>query len=199
MPRADLIPLPVDRPIWDRFFSVFPLVIVGSKESEDRYNLAPKHMAMPLGWENRYCFVCSPDHTTYHNVRRNGVFTVSYPRPTDVLLASLAAAPRCEDQSKPSLLILPTFPAREVDGVLVKGSYLFLECLLDTVFDGFGPNSLITGRIVAAAAEEEALRSQEVDDGDLIFRAPLLSYLSPGRFAEIKHSHAFPFPGGFSR
>ena len=128
-----LIPLATDRPIWDRFFGVFPLVIVGSKEEDGQYNLAPKHLAMPLGWENYYCFVCSPRHTTYHNIRRHGVFTVSYPRPTEVLLASLAAAPRCEDLSKPSLLVLPTFPARQVDGALVRGCYLFLECTLHSI------------------------------------------------------------------
>jgi hypothetical protein len=121
MPANDtdkLISLAIDRPIWHQFFSVFPLVIVGSKE-DNRYNLAPKHLAMPLGWENHYCFVCSPRHTTYDNIRRHGIFTVSHPRSTEVLLASLAAAPRSEDRSKPSLLVLPTFAARQVDGVLV--------------------------------------------------------------------------------
>jgi hypothetical protein len=49
--QGNLVPLATDRPIWDRFFTVAPLVIVGSKEEDDRYNLAPKHMAMPLGWE----------------------------------------------------------------------------------------------------------------------------------------------------
>jgi flavin reductase (DIM6/NTAB) family NADH-FMN oxidoreductase RutF len=177
---------------------VFPLVIVGSKE-DGRYNLAPKHLAMPLGWENRYCFVCSPRHTTYHNVRRHGAFTVSYPRPTEVLLASLAAAPRCEDLSKPSLLVLPTFPARQVDGVLVQGCYLFLECTLHSILDGFGPNSLIIGNVVAAAAREDALRAEERDASDQIFQSPLLAYVSPGRLAEIRQTTAFPFPRGFAR
>ncbi len=134
MPTDDadkLISLAADRPIWDRFVGVFPLVIVGSQEEDGQYNLAPKHLAMPLGWENHYCFVCSPRHSTYQNIRRHGVFTVSYPRPTEVLLASLAAAPRCEDFSKPSLLVLPTFPARQVAGALVRGCYLFLECTLE--------------------------------------------------------------------
>jgi flavin reductase (DIM6/NTAB) family NADH-FMN oxidoreductase RutF len=201
MPTDDagrLIPLATDRPIWDRFFGVFPLVIVGSKE-DGRYNLAPKHLAMPLGWENHYCFVCSPRHTTYDNIRRHGAFTVSYPRPTEVLLASLAAAPRCEDLSKPSLLVLPTFPARQVDGVLVQGCYLFLECTLHTILDGFGPNSLIIGNVVAAAALEDALRAEELDEGDQIFQSPLLAYVSPGRLAEIRQTTAFPFPRGFSR
>jgi flavin reductase (DIM6/NTAB) family NADH-FMN oxidoreductase RutF len=202
MPAADsdkLIPLPTGQPIWDRFFTVFPLVIVGSKEPDGRYDLAPKHLAMPLGWENYFGFVCSPRHGTYHNIRRNAAFTVSYPRPTEVLLASLAAAPRCEDQSKPSLLVLPTVPAHQVDGVLVKGCYLVLECTLHSILDGFGPNSLIIGNVVAAAAHEDALRSAERDEGDQIYQFPLLAYLSPGRLAEIRQSVAFPFPKGFSR
>ena len=193
-----LIPIPIDRPIWDRFFGVYPLVIVGSK-GDDGYNLAPKHLAMPLGWENYYCFVCSPQHTTYDNIRRNGVFTVSYPRPAEVLLTSLAAAPRCEDRSKPSLLVLPTFPARQVDGVMVKGCCLFLECELHSILDGFGPNSLIIGKVVAAAAPENALRAEDHDEAEQIYQSPLLAYVSPGRFAEIRQTTAFPFPKGFAR
>jgi flavin reductase (DIM6/NTAB) family NADH-FMN oxidoreductase RutF len=194
-----LVPLDTDRPLWDRFFSVSPLVLVGSKEQDGSFNLAPKHLAMPLGWENYFCFVCSPHHTTYHNIRRHGTFTVSYPRLTEVLLASLAAAPRCEDRSKPTLVVLPTFPARQVEGVLVKECYLFLECTLHSVCDGFGPNSLIIGNVVAATAHEDALRSEERDEADQIFNFPLLAYLSPGRVAEIRQSTAFPFPKGFTR
>ncbi len=202
MPTKDpdkVIPLTTDRPVWDRVFGVFPLVIVGSREEDGRFNLAPKHLAMPLGWGNVFGFVCSPRHTTYHNIRRHGAFTVSYPRPSETLTASLAAAPRCEDQSKPSLLVLPTFPARRVDGVLVGGCYLYLECTLRDVLDGFGPNSLIIGDVVAAAAHEDALRAADRDEADQIFEFPLLAYLNPGRLAEIRQSTAFPFPRGFAR
>jgi flavin reductase (DIM6/NTAB) family NADH-FMN oxidoreductase RutF len=202
MPADDaeqLVPLATDQPIWDRVFSVAPLVIVGSQEEDGRYNLAPKHLAMPLGWENYYCFVCSPRHTTYHNIRRHKVFTVSFPHPSQVLTASLAAAPRCEDRSKPTLLVLPTFPAQDVEGVLVKGCYLFLECTLHSILDGFGPNSLIIGSVVAAAAQEDSLRAVDHDEADQIFRSPLLAYLSPGRLAEIRQSTAFPFPKGYAR
>jgi flavin reductase (DIM6/NTAB) family NADH-FMN oxidoreductase RutF len=194
-----LVRLPTDRPIWDLVFSVAPLVIVGSREESGQFNLAPKHLAMPLGWENYFGFVCSPRHTTYHNIRRCGVFTVSYPRLSEVLVASLAAAPRCEDRSKPSLLVLPTFPARQVEGVLVEGGYFFLECTVHSILDGFGPNSLIIGEVVAALAHEEALRDRERDEADQIFEFPMLAYLSPGRLAEIRQTVAFPFPSGFSR
>ena len=50
-------------------------------------DLAPKHAAFPLGWGSFFGFVCTPRHSTYHNVRREGIFTVSYPRPTRVVLA----------------------------------------------------------------------------------------------------------------
>jgi flavin reductase (DIM6/NTAB) family NADH-FMN oxidoreductase RutF len=195
---SKLIPLPLDCPIWERVFSVAPLVIVGTREPNGEYNLAPKHMAMPLGLGHYFCFVCGPRHATYHNIRRHGVFTVSYPRAGEVVYTSLAAAPRSEDQSKPSLLALPTFPAQTIDGVFVEGCYLFLECRVQRVLDGFDGYSLIIGDIVAAAAHEAALRSLEIDESDQIFQFPLLAYLHPDRLAEIRQTTAFPLPEGFS-
>ena len=185
--------------MWDRFFQVFPLVVVGTKELDGSFDLAPKHMAMPMGWENRYGFVCSPAHGTYVNARREGVFTVSYPRPSQVLFASLAAAPRCEDDSKPSLDLLPTRPATKVDGVLLEDAYLHLECETDRILDDFGPNSLVTGRIVEALVSEDSVRRADRDDEELVYEAPLLAYLAPGRYAEISTSFAFPFHSGWSR
>lgn len=196
---GQLVSLPVDGPIWSRVFSVAPLVIVGSKEPNGEYNLAPKHMAMPLGLGHYFCFVCGPRHATYHNIRREGVFTVSYPRVGEVVYTSLAAAPRTEDDSKPSLLVLPTFPASKVDGVLVQDCYFHLECRLQRVVDDFDGFSLIIGDVVAAAAVEEALRKQELDEADHIFHFPLLAYLHPGRIAEIRQSTAFPLPEGYAR
>ena len=117
-------------------------------------------MATPLSWENHFGFVCTPSHGTYQNIKREKVFTVSFPNPDQVLLTSLSAAPRCDDDSKPSLQALPTIPATAVEGVLLKDSYLFLECELDRIIDGFGKNSLIAGRIVAAQVAETALRTK---------------------------------------
>ena len=62
--RGGLVELPVGSGLWRAVFSVAPLVLVGTKEG-DGYDFAPKHMAMPLGWEGFYCFVCSPRHATY--------------------------------------------------------------------------------------------------------------------------------------
>ena len=59
----------------------------------------------------------------------------------------MAAAPRQRDDSKPSLAALETFPVSTVDGVLVTGAYLWLECTLERVISGFGDNSLIIGSV----------------------------------------------------
>lgn len=191
------IDLPVDAPIWDRVFTVAPLVIVGTMEGEVP-DLAPKHLVMPLGWDNWFCFACSPRHATQANAARTGQFTVSFPRPDDVVEISLAAGPRTDD-GKPSLAAVPTIPARVVDGVLVEHAYLWLECEVDRIVDGFGRNSLIIGRIVAAAVAEDSLRTSESDDADVIAGAPLLAYVPPWRFAAIGQTTAFPLHTGFSR
>jgi len=197
---AELISVEVGAAMWDRFFTVSPLVLVGTTEKDGEYNLAPKHMAFPLGWEGYFGFVCTPDHATYWNAKSAGVFTVSYPRPTQVVLASLTAEPREDlDEPKPMLSVMSTFPASEVDGVFLEDGYLFLECRLDKMLDGFSLNSLIVGRIVAAHVHRDALRSADRDDQDLIYHSPLLAYLSPGRYATVKESYAFPFPADFQR
>lgn len=194
-----LVDLPVDTPVWDRFFGVYPLVLVATLEEDGSHDIAPKHLAMPMSWDNWFGFVCTPRHRTYANARRDGVFTVSYPRPRQVVLTSLAAAPRNEEGDKPALQALPVRPAARVRGVLVEGCSLWLECELERVVDGFGVNSLLAGRVVAAQAEEAILRETDRDDGELLLREPLLAYLAPGRFAEVGASQGFPFHAGFCR
>lgn len=198
-PPPRLIPLDTSRPIWDRFFTVAPLVLVGTREESGQDDFAPKHMVTPLGWENYFGFACTPRHGTYQNARREQAFTVTFPTPSQIVISSLAAAPRCDDDVKPSLAALPTFPATQVAGSFVQDGYLFLECELQQIIDGFGVNSLVIGRIVAAQVDEQALRTSEEDDTDIIRRRPLLAYVSPGRFAEIRDTYSFPFPQDFRR
>ena len=194
----ELIELSTEAPIWERFFTVAPLVLVGTKEG-DRFNLAPKHLALPIGWGNYFGFVCSPSHTTYRNLQAHPEFTVSFPGANRLLHASMAAGARLDDCSKPTLAAVPVFPARKVDGVLAEGCSVYLECALDRFVDGFGENSIIAGRVVAAAASRAALRGHDVDDADLLHELSPLVYLAPGRFAEIGETHAFPFPVDFRR
>jgi flavin reductase (DIM6/NTAB) family NADH-FMN oxidoreductase RutF len=185
--------------LWNRVFTVAPLVIVGSKEPDGTYDLAPKHMAMPLGWGDRYGFVCTPRHRTYQNVERHSVFTVSFPQHFQIVQASLAASRREPDGTKPALAALPMFSAHVVDGMLVHGCYLFLECELDRIVGLEDDAALMIGRVVAASAREDAIRDPDRDDAELLRHVSPLAYVSPSRFASVDETHSFPFPAFFRR
>lgn len=196
---AHLEELDTDTPIWDQFFIVAPLVLIGTREADGGDDLAPKHMVGPMGWQNYFGFVCTPRHGTYQNIKRDGVFAVTYPKPAQWLETSLTASPRCEDDSKPALQLVHSFRSPKLDCPMVEEGYLYLECELDRMIDDFGENSLIIGKIVAAQVREESLRRVERDDHDLLRAHPLLAYLHPGRFTTITESNAFPFPAGMKK
>ncbi len=185
--------------IWPHFFTVAPLVVIGTKEGEG-YDLAPKHMVTALGHDNYFGFVCTSEHATYHNVLQYKEFSVSFPQPKQVVLASFAAMPRKQEESmdKPIVNSLPTVHAQQIDALFVQDSYLFLECKLDRIIDDFGKNSLITGHIIAAHVHQDAYRASEKDEAAMIYDMPLLAYIAYGRFAEIRKTQAFPFPKDFS-
>jgi len=185
--------------LWRQCFTVAPLVLIGTREESGELDFAPKHMATPLGWDRYFGFVCTPRHSTYRNVRARGAFTVTFPRPEQLLLTSLAAAPRDVDDVKHSLRALPTFPATAIDGAFVASGYLFLECELDRIVDGFGDASLIAGRVVQAHIHRGLRRDADGDDQELVSRFPLLVYLHPDRFATVSRSYSFPYPAGFRR
>lgn len=197
---------------WQQVYTVAPLVIVGSLGEDDVLDLAPKHLAFPVGWGARFGFVCTPRHTTYRNIEERKEFSVTYPLADDVLLTSLAASPREPDDTKPALRAHPTLEATEIDTPLFAEGYLFLECRLDRIVDIGGEDagdgaeddvagldSLILGQIVAARARRDALRLRDGQRAETVARLGLPVFLSPDRFARIGESRAFPFPAGFRR
>ncbi|MFO8099892.1 MAG: flavin reductase [Salinibacter sp.] len=198
-----VVSLDPDQPFWERFYMVAPLVVIGTKNDDDTYNLAPKHMASPMGWADYFGFVCTPRHKTYRNAVRHDAFTVSFPKPSQVVLASLAASPRVGPpegpRRKPSLDQLPTRSATEIDGVFLEDAYLFLECEVERRVDELGENSLLIGRVTAVHVDKKALRVSEQEDDEAIRENPLLAYLPPDRYATIDAANAFPFPAGFEK
>lgn len=200
----DILTLDTEMSFWERFYMVSPLVVVGTRnEDGETYDLAPKHMASPMGWSDYFGFVCTPRHKTYRNALRTGVYTVSYPKPSQVVLASLAASPREGSPEGPrrksTLDDLSTLDAQEIDGVFLEDAYLFLECALERRVDGLGENSLLIGSVKAVHVHKEALRLSEKEDEAVIRDTPLLAYLPPDRYATIDETNAFPFPAGFEK
>ena len=190
----NIVEIDTSVPVWEQFFTVAPLVLIGTRDADGSLDLAPKHMVTPMGWQNYFGFVCTPRHATCQNIERDGVFTVSYPRPSQLLMTSLAASPRLEQGDKPIIDYFKTFPARKIDGQFIEDGYLYFECRHFRTIDGFGENCLITGEIVAAYGDDSFLRHAESDDQETIHASPLIAYLAPGRFAEISRSNSFPFP-----
>lgn len=196
---SHVVQLDTTVPVWEQFFTVAPLVLVGTRDEDGSLDLAPKHMVTPMGWQNYFGFVCTPRHRTCSNIERSGEFTVSYPKPSQVLVTSLAASPRLEQGDKPIIDYFSTFAATHIDGRFVEGGYLFFECRHHKTVGGFGENCLVTGEIIAAYADERYLRLSEADEQEIIHESPLFAYLAPGRFAEIDRSNAFPFPASMKK
>ena len=198
LPQNKFYTLDTSNPIWDRIFTVAPLIVIGTKEGE-AYNLAPKHMATPIGFDNYFGFVCTPKHATYQNIKATQEFTVSFPLPDHVVLAALSATPRCDDplRSKPIIKALPSLKAVHVDALFLEASYLFFECKLFKIIDGFNENSIITGKIMAAHVDKKYMKTFEKDEQQQLKENPLLAYISKGRFAKITKTYNFPFPKNF--
>lgn len=192
--------LDVKEGLWDRVFTVAPLVVIGTKEKEG-YDLAPKHMVSPLGFAQYFGFVCTHRHGTYHNVKATGVFTVSFPRPGQLITTSLSATPRTGPVSKSQGVVeqLALLKAHKVDAPMVKDAYLYLECELHKIIDGFDDYSLITGKIVAAHVHNSYLRVSDRDEQEQLRNSPLLAYIANGRFATVTDTYNFPFPKDFKR
>ena len=191
----------MDEPIWGRFFSVFPLVLVGTREEDTGYDLAPKHMAMLMSWKNWFGFVCTPRHRTYHNIKEFGRFSVSFVKPDQVLMSSLAAMPRSavKDFSEEITKQIPTIYNEEGTSIYLKDSYVMLDCRLYKVIDGFDDYSLICGKIESAWVDKDYRIISDEGQQDQIYRHPLLAYVAQGRFASIKKTWSYPYPKDFKR
>lgn len=192
-----LTPLNLEFPVWEQVFTVHPLIIVGTLNEDGSPNFAPKHMVFPLGWKNYFGFVCTPRHQTYKNIKHKGDFTVTYPKPDQLVETSLTASPRSDENTKPALESIETFSASEIDGYFVKGGYIFLECRINKIIDGFGENSLILSEIVAAQAWSDVIKNPSHSDNEAIYSHPQLVYVSPGRYAVVDKTYAFPYPENF--
>ncbi|MGB9375308.1 MAG: flavin reductase [Jiangellales bacterium] len=191
------VPLSLQGAVWDDYYSVAPLVLIGTIEVDGSPDVAPKHLAMPLSRGPLFGFVCRPEHATYRNAVATSSFTVGYPSPAMVLQASLAAGPRDAEGGKPTLDMVSLSPARVVDGVVVDGCRVQLECRLERVIDDLDDSALIVGRVVAAHASEQALREAPDTAKDAPPNAPLLVYVHPGRVAAVHETKPFPYHRGF--
>lgn len=199
-PFKDFISLDVKESIWDHFYTVAPLVVIGSKEGKG-FDLAPKHMATPLGFSDYFGFVCTPRHKTYHNIKEHLRFSVSFVTPDQILLSSLAAMPRgsVKDFNHEITEQLPTLSSEDGKSIFLLDSYVMLDCSLYKVIDGFDDYSIITGRIENAKVHKDYKIVSDEGNQKQLYDHPLVAYIAQGRFATVKETLRYPFPKDFLR
>ena len=199
-PFKDFISLNVKESIWEHFYTVAPLVVIGTKEDQG-FDLAPKHMVTPLGFSDYFGFVCTPRHNTYHNIKKSHRFSVSFVKPDQILLSSLAAMPRCavKDFTKEITDQIPTVTSQDGEAIFVSDSYVMLDCSTYKIIDGFDDYSLITGKINEAQVHKDYKIISDEGHQKQIYDHPLLAYIAQGRFASIKETLSYPYPKDFQR
>ena len=199
-PFKDFVSLNVKESIWEHFYTVAPLVVIGTKEGNG-FDLAPKHMATPLGFSDFFGFVCTPRHNTYQNINRHLRFSVSFVKPDQILLSSLAAIPRCavHNFSKDITDQIPTVMNEEQTAIFIEDSYVMLDCRLHKIIDGFDDYSLITGKVENALVHKDYKIISDKGQQKQIYDHPLLAYIAQGRFASIKETLSYPYPKDFQR
>ena len=196
----DFITLNVKESIWEHFYTVAPLIVVGTKENNG-FDLAPKHMVTPIGFSDYIGFVCTPRHNTYHNILREKRFTISFVKPDQILLSSLAAFPRCSVDSFPKDITnhIPTISTQVGENIFIEDSYVLMDCDLHKVIDGFDDYSIITGKIKLAMVHKNYKIISDEGQQSHIYENPLLAYIAQGRFASVKKTMSYPFPKDFHR
>ena len=195
----NFVSLDMKKSIWDHFYMVAPLVIIGSKENGN-FNLAPKHMATPIGFSNYFGFVCTPRHTTYSNIKKEKKFTVSFVKPSQVVISSLAATPRTEkNQCSKSIITSLSTISSPTGNLFIEDSYVLFECELFKIIDGFDDYSIITGKIKNALVHKNFKIYSDMDEQMHLQENPLLGYIAQGRFASINETFKFPFPRNFQK
>ena len=196
----DFVRLEAENGLWDHFHTIAPLVVIGTKE-EQGFDLAPKHMLTPIGFSNYFCFVCTPRHHTYHNIKEHQRFSVSYIKPEQVVLSSLSAMPRCgEEQNEKDIISqLPIITSEDEELPFLKDAYLFFDCRLERIVDDFDDYSLIIGSIDEAWVDPDYKILSDGNEQEQLYEHPLVAYVAPGRYAEIRKTMNFPFPKDFKK
>lgn len=129
--REGLVELTTVAPLWDRFLTIAPLILIGTREADGSDELAPKHMACPVGWQNYFGFVCTPRHSTYKNISRDGVFAITYPKPSQWLQTSLTASPGCDDGGRPCLNLVQKLCGLRALNLLRRSTRVELNQIID--------------------------------------------------------------------
>ena len=193
----DLVEISTEAPIWERFFTVAPLVLVATKRAA---TTTSRRSISPCRSAGRTTSASSAARRTrrHRNLEAHPEFTVSFPRGRpDRQSSLLAAGSRLDDRSKPTLAPFRSSRPARWTACSSRAAALYLECALERVIDGFGENSLIVGRdrrrSAVDARRSAGSRSTTRISSTSSCRCSCTS--RPGRFAEVTRDAVVSVPG----
>jgi flavin reductase (DIM6/NTAB) family NADH-FMN oxidoreductase RutF len=137
------------------------LILVCTRSSSGRYDLAPIAWSCPLDYEptSRLLFVCDPAHATHENILARREFVVALPSFSQRGMAEKAGSSSGRNADKYESLGIEAFDALEVDARVPSGVAGWLECtLLRTIVEG--SVSIVMGEVVVARAIEGAWKER---------------------------------------
>jgi flavin reductase (DIM6/NTAB) family NADH-FMN oxidoreductase RutF len=101
----------------------------------------------------------SPQRYSYEVIHKAEEFAINIPSPQLLHHVQYLGSVTGADLNKLELTKLPTFRARRVNTILIEGCVGWIECGLEQEIE-IGDHILLVGRVVAAAADDEAFRDR---------------------------------------
>ena len=138
-----------------RFLVAGPLILLTTKWRGGQ-DVLPVAWAMPVSAEPPLIGVCvHPSRHSHDMIRFSEEFALNFPGPELLNHAAYFGSVSGRTVDKLDVTKLPTFNARKVEAPLLEGCVAWVECGVEDAIR-LGDHTLFVGRVLAAAAEEEA-------------------------------------------
>jgi flavin reductase (DIM6/NTAB) family NADH-FMN oxidoreductase RutF len=137
------------------------IVLLCTKSTEERYDLAPIAWACPLDLEpvSKLLLVCDTGHRTFADLTESGEFAVALPSGTQRDLVEKAGSVSGSDVDKYAEFGIEAFAASQVDARVPAGVAAWLECrLLRIVIEG--SSAVVMGEVLRAMARPDAWKER---------------------------------------
>lgn len=133
------------------------LVLVCTKGSEGRYDLAPVAWCCPLDYEpvSRMLCVLDTGHKTLKDLRESGEFVLALPSSVQMDLVVDCGSVSGFRVDKYEKLGIQTFRAKRVDALIPEGVAGWLECRLSEIVVR-GTSAIVLADVVHAEAEQDS-------------------------------------------
>ena len=137
------------------------IVLVCTKSSDGRYDLAPIAWNCPLDYSpvSKLILVCDTGHRSFDDLQKSGEFAVALPTVAQRELVGKAGSVSGRDIDKYSSLKIDYFNSSRIDARIPAGVSGWLECrLMRVVVEG--TSAIVMGEVLFASARPDAWKER---------------------------------------